>query len=301
MNSGRSIEELHEIWNREAGEKTTCSDCGVVYTSRGMKFYHKTHCPARRHNATRGHPREPESSSAMPGETNQGSSSASPEINVPVTGDNNTVTNNVTVTVNHVTNITNVVVNPFGEEDIGYLTADEEQFREFVFSRILAKQERGIIEFVRLKYFHPDHPENHTVRILHLSQSDEANAGNTVQVWDGRKWKTREASSVFDDMMFQVNENTRFAVEDGIKKERNVEKVKQRRKILDAVMTGCGTWLDIEFGEVEPEGCCLYDKRRGRFFSGAAYEESRLKDAEKAAEFFGDLRREIITFQNRIR
>lgn len=292
MNSGQSIEQIRTAWNRDTQAKTICLDCGVRYTSKGMKFYHKNHCPARRY-------RELPATIPVVNAVESGPSVFRDSvINNPitVTGDNNIVTPTYNVT-NHI--VTNVIVNPFGQEDIGYLTANEEQFWEFIFSRILAKQERGIIEFVRLKYFHPDHPENRSVRILHLTQSEDDD--NTVQVWDGRAWKTREAASVFDDMMFQVNEDTRFAVEDSIKKERDVEKVKRRRKVLDAVMTGCGTWLDIEFGEVVPEGCSMYDKGRGRFYSGAMFEQSRAEDRRRLAEFYGTLRREIIVFQNQIR
>lgn len=48
LNSGKSIDDLRENWNRENDAKVSCPDCGVMYTSRGMKFYHQTHCPARR-------------------------------------------------------------------------------------------------------------------------------------------------------------------------------------------------------------------------------------------------------------
>lgn len=112
------------------------------------------------------------------------------------------------------------------------------------------------------------------MRLIHLVDSNDS----YYQIWNGEAWKAKPATEVFDDMMFETNESLRDAVDKGINSVMDVAESKCRRKILDAVMTGYGTWLDIEFSEVIPEGCSLYDRNRGVFYSGSMMTAAKIED-----------------------
>lgn len=75
--------------------------------------------------------------------------------------------NNGTINIDnsqHQVNNVNITVNPFGEENLDYLSKDDQL-------DILGKMHKSIIRYAQVVYFNPDHPENHNVHIPSLKNS----------------------------------------------------------------------------------------------------------------------------------
>jgi hypothetical protein len=163
-----------------------------------------------------------------------------------------------------------------------------------VFDSVLAKQENGIVEFVPLKYFHPEHPENHTVRMVRLTQDTEA---GIVEVWNGKRWIQKEAEDLIDGMMLDIEGNLMVAVEEGILGDDVDEKVaKRRRKILNGAMLKMG-WMQIQFTDIVPEGTYRWEMARGEFVSEATVANMQQEDREKRLCFYRDLEKAMQKFQ----
>lgn len=99
-------------------------------------------------------------------------------------------------TVNNTVN--NIQINAFGKEDISYLT-DHPRFKEFMVKCIRGKME-GICEFLVKKHFHPEHPENHTIK--KLNKKDEF-----MECYDGSKWKVRFCEDVLEDIFLMMQKD----------------------------------------------------------------------------------------------
>ena len=68
----------------------------------------------------------------------------------------------------------NVQINPFGQENLSYITP---QFLQ----RCVKKPVTGIIKLIENIHFHKDHPENHNVFINNFK-------GGYIQIHNGEKW-----------------------------------------------------------------------------------------------------------------
>lgn len=208
---------------------------------------------------------------------------------------NNITTNNVNITnaANVQINIYNTPRNKFGDEKIEYMCGDKEQFISFVFDTVLAKKDQGLIEYVRLKYFHPQHPENHTVKIVRVS---EGNQPGLAEMWNGTVWVAKQTAEIIDGMISDVGFDLHESVSAGI--EGVDDKLsRHRRKILNAVMLEFASHIELEFSEVPPEGLFKWDKGRGVFVSGQRYQEMRTEGEVYKDRFYRDLERSMEKFQ----
>ena len=102
---------------------------------------------------------------------------------VQITGDNNTVNNNVTI-----------VVNNYGDENTGYISQDEAAL-----VKAIRAGPEGLQNIIRRIYFNDAHPENRTVQEPNLARQ-------LCQTWDAstETWKFKPIDDVTYDMMYKA-------------------------------------------------------------------------------------------------
>lgn len=99
---------------------------------------------------------------------------------------NNTIVNNTTNTNNGTIN--NIVVVPFGREDVSKLTKKEME-------DILQFAHTALERYVKLTHFNPRLPENHNIYVSNLRAS-------SVKVFDETKsWRVKDIQDVIDDVI----------------------------------------------------------------------------------------------------
>lgn len=111
--------------------------------------------------------------------------------NAVSTNNNSNNTNNI-ATQNNVTGAqTNIVqfnINAHGNENTSYLTHD------FLTKCLLDATKEGFPNLIKQIHFNSEHPENQNIRGRSLRQ-------NTIETYDGEKWKVRPANSVLDNLI----------------------------------------------------------------------------------------------------
>lgn len=118
----------------------------------------------------------------------------------PQTINTNTNTNTNTIT-NSFNTTNNIQINAFGKENMNYLLESPE-FEKYVVN-ILKKKEHGFLEYVKDKYFHADHPENHTIK-------KPVKNDNIIISYNGNGWENNIADDIsdkiIDDFEMDLNE-----------------------------------------------------------------------------------------------
>ena len=109
-------------------------------------------------------------------------------------------------------------------------------------------------------------------------------------------------------MMYDVGEDVREAVVQGItdacvpshvSKQRPCG-TKLRRKILDVHMKGIGSWIELDFSEIKPEGLPCWDAARGEFFTKSRRDEMMRENREKQQDFYRKLEQDMHRFQSQL-
>lgn len=283
--AGISVEEL----KAQLVKTNECCRCHIVFRSARHKHYHLRHSRCSKSS----------NANALIVDGATCSSLASMQESAPMSTTHATGTFNVInssilnspITINQ--QITNISVLPHGKENIGYLSANEEEFANFIFDKVLSRHEKGLTEFVRLKYFHPDHPENHTMRVVRVTDSNES---GVIEIWNGKVWKQKSPVEVIHNMMYDIGEDMRDVVIDGIQ-HAEPSLAKKRRKILNGVMTGIGSWIELDFSEIEPEGVPRWHQVRGEYFTTQKRSEMQREDDEKQLDFYKRLEASMHEFQ----
>ena len=88
-------------------------------------------------------------------------------------GDNNTMNN--------------IQINNYGSENIDYIT-------DKVFKKLLTKPMSAITRLIELKHFHPEHPENHNVKITNIHDK-------YAKIYQDRKWLIKHKKDVVEDLV----------------------------------------------------------------------------------------------------
>ena len=96
------------------------------------------------------------------------------------------VGNNIT---NNTINIKeqNIILNNFGNENIDY-------FHHKYFNFLLKSPFSSVPTFLKDLHFHPNHPENHNVKITNKKLP-------YASVWEGNKWNIRDKKQVIENMV----------------------------------------------------------------------------------------------------
>lgn len=95
-------------------------------------------------------------------------------------------TTNIHNITNNITNNVNIYVMPFGEENKSYLTS------EFL-TKCLKRTSQGLFELLQHIHFHPDHAENHNLRITNKKD-------NYIQKHDGNMWQYENKQKILDEL-----------------------------------------------------------------------------------------------------
>ena len=114
----------------------------------------------------------------------------------------------------NITNITNsnntnnvIIVNNYGKENTNYLS-DE------YLKKLLDKPFDGIQNLIKNIHFHPNHPENHNVKITNKKMP-------YALVWNDKIWETRKKKEVIEDLVdkgYMILDTTNEIIEDENKK-----------------------------------------------------------------------------------
>lgn len=97
--------------------------------------------------------------------------------------------NNVHVGGNMITNNQiHINIHAHGSENLAYLEGD------FLTSCAKTLYDEGLPTLLGSVHMHPDHPENHNIKAVSKRQ-------RVFQIYDGKCWKMRNASSVLDELM----------------------------------------------------------------------------------------------------
>ena len=85
------------------------------------------------------------------------------------------------------TNTYNIVINPFGKENTSYITGD------VVRELIKAGPYSSIPKLLEYIHFHPEHKENHNIKITNKKQP-------YAQIFNGEKWLLKDKKQTIEDM-----------------------------------------------------------------------------------------------------
>ena len=81
----------------------------------------------------------------------------------------------------------NIILNAFGSENTSYI--DRSTVKKVLEQGTMS----SIPKLLELIHFHPDHEENHNVRITNKKE-------NTANLWDGNKWILKRRPEVIEEM-----------------------------------------------------------------------------------------------------
>ena len=110
----------------------------------------------------------------------------------------------------NITNITNsnntnnvIIVNNYGKENTNYLS-------EEYLKKLIDKPFEGIQNLIKNIHFHPNHPENHNVKITNKKMP-------YALVWNDKIWETRKKKEVIEDLVdkgYMILDTTNEIIED---------------------------------------------------------------------------------------
>lgn len=86
-------------------------------------------------------------------------------------------------------NNTQVIIAPFGKEDVSHILEDK-SFME----RCLRRRELGVIDYLKRVHFDPQKPEHRNIRVPNLKLP-------WMDAFDGEKWIKKNKEEVLDDML----------------------------------------------------------------------------------------------------
>jgi hypothetical protein len=122
------------------------------------------------------------------------------------TTNNNTTNNNNNITYGDVNNNV-IIVNNYGKENTNYLTED-------YLKKLLDKPYGGIQNLIKNIHFHPNHPENHNVKITNKKLP-------YALVWNDKIWETRNKKEVIEDLVdkgYMIMDTTNEIIDETNKK-----------------------------------------------------------------------------------
>lgn len=226
LKCGKSIEELRHDFQHDKDYLKRCPKCGIDFTSRSQRWYHKKHC-------------------------------LSEEISIePPCGniDANVIQNGATITIGDNSNNNNIIVDnrvtivlhPFASEQIEYFWKDEQLAVTKIFEAIKF-QEYGLTGMACDRYFNIEHPENNNIQVPYEDSND-------VRVWNGVEWVTQNIFSVSCQITKILQNDVRRGVLLGLNdKNASAETICARKTSLKNFMRILGSALNYCFEDVALE------------------------------------------------
>ena len=107
---------------------------------------------------------------------------------------NSNVSNSNVSNSNVINGNNNIILNIYHNGDPNKYDTSTIDFDK-LFSKIVDDPTNGIIPFLKMKYFNPDYPENHIIRI-----NDEEIYKKTVYVHTDDDWKLESSAKVYNDL-----------------------------------------------------------------------------------------------------
>ena len=110
-----------------------------------------------------------------------------------------TVLTNTSINQQQINNITNnninIILNVYHKGDPEKYDSSTIDFNN-IFNKIVGDNTNGIIPFLKMKYFNPDHPENHIIRINDKKLMDSG----SVYVHNGTTWDLESSTKVYNEL-----------------------------------------------------------------------------------------------------
>lgn len=136
-----------------------------------------------------------------------------------------TIINNYQTVNNFQQNIQNnfypeVGINPFGKEDISFLTNE-------LMKKILQNPDSGIPRLIRLIHFNPHIPQNQNVRLKNKKEP-------YLNVFNGQNWELRDKDDTIQDLIISKKEIADDYFENLLTNQ-DIEITKKQDKIIDAL------------------------------------------------------------------
>lgn len=114
----------------------------------------------------------------------------------------------------------NIPINPFGKEDISFLTNE-------LMKNILKNPDYGIPRLIRLIHFNPSVPQNHNVRLKNKKEP-------YLNVFNGQNWELRDKDDTIQDLITSKKELADDFFEN-LLTQQDSEITKKQDKIIDAL------------------------------------------------------------------
>ncbi len=125
--------------------------------------------------------------------------------------------NNSTIN-NHIQNQhnNNIQINNYGSENIDYIT-------DKVFKKLLTKPISAITRLIELKHFHPNHPENHNVKITNIHDK-------FAKIYQDKKWIIKHKKDIVEELV--ENGYADFEEFKDLNEDELAEKIKEKYKLM---------------------------------------------------------------------
>ena len=125
--------------------------------------------------------------------------------------------NNSTIN-NHIQNQhnNNIQINNYGSENIDYIT-------DKVFKKLLTKPMSAITRLIELKHFHPNHPENHNVKITNIHDK-------FAKIYQDKKWIIKHKKDIVEELV--ENGYADFEEFKDLNEDELAEKIKEKYKLM---------------------------------------------------------------------
>ena len=90
-------------------------------------------------------------------------------------------------TINNITYNTQIVINPFGKEDLSYIT------EEYISRLIQSGPVNSIPKLLKHIHFNPEHVQNHNIKIPNKKEA-------YAEIFNGNKWEISDKKRTIKDM-----------------------------------------------------------------------------------------------------
>lgn len=110
-----------------------------------------------------------------------------------------------------------IEINNYGSENIDYIT-------EKVFKRLLNTPLSAIPKLIELKHFHPEHPENHNIKITNIHDK-------FAKIYKDKKWLVKHKKDVIQELV--ENGYADFEEFKDLNEDQLAEKIKEKYEIME--------------------------------------------------------------------
>ena len=111
---------------------------------------------------------------------------------------------------------TNIQINNYGSENFQYITDN-------LFKKLLMKPVSAITRLIELKHFHPNHPENHNVKITNIHDK-------YAKIYQDKKWLIKHKRDVVEELV--ENGYADFEEFKDLNEDELAEKIKEKYKLM---------------------------------------------------------------------